>query len=115
MESYPELPQHLINIIIKQADLDIDTRLKLRVKPSKIKFYDVNLTTKLKNLYNRRAMYWRNHIKIDGNSILDEFDSPSFDIGIRQSVHLHFVFWYFNDSLRVIIRSSRSINISPSS
>jgi hypothetical protein len=104
-KSNPDLPLHLINIILKQADLDIYTRLYFHIKPSKLKkdldqsFYD-----KMKEIHNRRASYWNEYeewdIWTDGDDCkLESFTSKPF-IELHKKTVLHFKYGFWNGNLK---------------
>jgi len=115
-----DLPLDIIRKIIKEAELDIDTRLNLRVKPSKIKnCHNISFYEKLNEINIRREKAWINHKKnhkiyneICG-SALEYFKSPSIDIGTRKSMHLSFTFWYIDNELRLSIEANEVILQDP--
>ena len=102
MNVYQKKWQTPINIIIKQAHINIDTRLKLRVKPSKLKNYEL-LVEKLNTIHNRDLLGHK-HIELQKmnngcDCPLDGFRSHFINSGGR-SVDVNFAFWFLDDFLR---------------
>jgi hypothetical protein len=102
----PNLPHHLINIIIKQAELDIDTRMKLRVKPSKIKTDSSNklFIDKMTEIHDRRAKLWNEYRRFIGYRPLERI--TSYFIDNDRSINILFVFCKRHSKENVLLQFS---------
>ena len=101
-----DLPLDVVKLIIKKAELDIDTRVKLRVKPGKIK-NNIEMVTNLQDIHNRRAKSWLLHERcrkqMDGSgAALDYFKSPPIDV----HTYISFGIWYLDDEVRISIEKN---------
>ena len=114
-----ELPFDVINYIIRMAELDIDTRLGLRVKPRRLEKEVYNpVLEKLQNMHKRRCeAYKRNEEcrkRMDGSGFaLERFHSSPLDTGPRNSMAVYFTVWDRESDVQMEIEACETILDDP--
>ena len=118
MDTLPTLPDDVVRIIIKNAELDIDTRKALRVKPRRLTedpaYNDVR--ERLKAAHNRRMEMWRRSEaaqKLDMSAPLEVVKSPEIVLGPRRRMYVRFEVWDVDDDVRMSIEAIEIIDDDP--
>jgi len=110
MEKLPTLPYDIIRLIIKTAQLDIDTRIGLRVKPGRLigpsyAMYDA-VREQLMAMHVRRARLWNRH-KLCSIGALDYISSPDIILGPHTRMYISIRVYTSYDDVRMSIEAHR--------
>ena len=123
MQVLPTLPYDIIRLIIKSAQLDIDTRLGLCVKPGRLtkdpKFESVR--ERLRETHTRRLDFWKRNeaCRLQGSGInhaLECIRTPDIDIGPRQKMRVNLQVWgpnAMNDEMWMVIEAIEHVDADP--
>ena len=115
MEEIPNLPKHIIDVIFDKAQLSIDQRLSLKIKP-KCVIVNEEFVNKITTICTRRKQCWDMFITNNDPMItypLDSFYGTSWSTGPLSSMNVHICITYVDNEMKMMIELNETIDPDP--
>ena len=113
----PDLPNFVISDILYAADLDIDTRRALKMRPKSVKrLIDVDVYSTLTKLFDLRSKMWNKFAKQGSNSALGGCLGPIIpQPDPRQTIEIDLTVWFIKGRVLMQIEKMLMVPAGPGS